>query len=85
MEKTFREIAEMHYQQETNNEPDEKYKQMRINALEKLLTKQLNILYVSKRSELLSKFYTHLCEIAVVDSEYRTEYDKKMIPSKFTL
>jgi len=46
---------------------------------------QLNILLVSNRRELLSKFYSHLCDIAVIDSEYRTDYDKKTIPDKFTL
>ena len=44
--KTIREIAEMHYQQKTHNEADEKYKQMRIDSLEKLLTEQLNIAFV---------------------------------------
>ena len=34
----IRDIAEMHYQQETHNEADENYKQARINVLEKLLT-----------------------------------------------
>jgi len=52
----IREIAEMHYQQETKNNTDEKYKQSRINALEKLLTEQLNIAFVSKQRELLIAF-----------------------------
>lgn len=58
--KTFREIAEMHYQSETSNEPDERYRQNRINALEKLLTEQLNILLVSKQRELLFAVLDHI-------------------------
>ena len=53
----IRDIAEMHYQQETHNEADENYKQARINVLEKLLTEQLNIAFVSKQSELLIAFH----------------------------
>ncbi len=49
--KTFREIAEMHYASEPNNEFDKQYRENRINALEKLLTEQLRIHYVSGRSE----------------------------------
>ena len=45
----------------------------------------LHISDVTQHRELLSKFYRHLCDIAVIDSEYRTEYDKKTIPKKFTL
>ena len=41
--KTFREIAEMHYGTEPNNEADKQYRLNRINALEKLLTEQWNI------------------------------------------
>ena len=41
--KTFREIAEMHYGTEQNNEADKQYRLNRINALEKLLTEQCNI------------------------------------------
>lgn len=41
--------------------------------------------HVSQQRELLTKFYRHLCEIAVIDSEYRTEYDIKTIPKKFSL
>ena len=50
--------------------------------MEQNLAKLFVIGDVSKQRELLSKFYAHLCEIAVIDSEYRTEYDKKKIPSK---
>jgi len=41
--KTFREIAEMHYSTEPNNEADKQYRFNRINALENLLTEQCNI------------------------------------------
>lgn len=39
--KTFREIAEMHSAYEPSNEFDKKYRENRINALEKLLSEQL--------------------------------------------
>ena len=45
--KTFREIAEMHYASEPNNEFAKQYRENRINALEKLLTEQLRIHDVS--------------------------------------
>ena len=48
--KTFREIAEMHYKNEPNNEYDKQYRINRINALEKLLTEQCNIAVVSNSS-----------------------------------
>ena len=38
--KTFKEIAEMHYDSEPNNEFDKQYRLDRINALEKLLIEQ---------------------------------------------
>jgi len=38
--KTFREIAEMHYIAEANNEVDKQYRLNRIDALEKLLTEE---------------------------------------------
>lgn len=43
MKKTFREIAEMHYGNKPLLDHDQKYRKQRINALEKLLTEQLNI------------------------------------------
>lgn len=46
--KTFREIAEMHYGTEPNNEADKQYRLNRINALEKLLTEQCNYIANSK-------------------------------------
>lgn len=52
--KTFREIAEMHYASEPSNEFDKKYRENRINALEKLLTEQLRIHDVVGRSEQLN-------------------------------
>jgi hypothetical protein len=64
--KTFREIAEMHYTQETTTVFDEQYKQTRINALEKLLIEQLTI---SERLFLCSRCKT----------EYRTESQETYI------
>ena len=60
---TFREIAEMHYGSEPSNEFDKKYRENRINALEKLLTEQLCIHDVVGRSEQLNTFI-HFAEFA---------------------
>ena len=46
--KSIREIAEMHYGTEPNNETDKKYRLNRIESLENLITEQLNIPLVSK-------------------------------------
>ena len=42
-----RTIAELHYPNKAGNRFDEKYRQSRINALEKLITKQLTLTDVS--------------------------------------
>ena len=55
--KTFREIAEMHYPTEPNNEFDKQYRINRINALEKLLTEQCNIANDVGRSEQLCGWF----------------------------
>ncbi len=71
--KTFREIAEMHYASEPSNEFDKKYRENRINALEKLLTEQLRIHDVVGRSELLlafSEFVKKHNEVAETINEY---------------
>ncbi|HXJ98938.1 MAG TPA: hypothetical protein VNJ50_08835 [Gelidibacter sp.] len=60
--KTFREIAEMHYASEPSNEFDKKYRENRITALEKLLTKQLRIHDVVGRSEQLLALAQYMCE-----------------------
>jgi len=65
--KTFREIAEMHYASEPSNEFDKKYRENRINALEKLLTEQLRIHDVVGRSEQLS------CETCIFNTHYWSE------------
>lgn len=44
--KTFREIAEMHYSSESENDLDKQHIENRINSLEKLLTQQLALLRV---------------------------------------
>jgi hypothetical protein len=51
--KTFREIAEMHYIAEANNEADKQYRLNRIDALEKLLTEECE----EKMKEILSNFF----------------------------
>lgn len=40
---------------------------------------------VLNQTELLTKFYRHLCDIAVIDNQYTTEYDIKTIPKTFRL
>ena len=48
-----RTIAELHYPNKAGNRFDEKHRQSRINALEKLITKQLTLTDVSQQRELL--------------------------------
>ena len=54
--KKARTIAELHYPNKAGNRFDEKYRQSRINALEKLIAEQLTLTDVSQRSKLYFAF-----------------------------
>ena len=55
-----RTIAELHYPNKAGNRFDEKHRQSRINALEKLITKQLILSGVSHQRELLIRYNEYL-------------------------
>mgnify|MGYP003627832543 CR=1 FL=1 len=55
-----RTIAELHYPNKAGNRFDEMLRQSRINALEKLITKQLTLTDVSNQREPLLAYHKHL-------------------------